>query len=338
MASAKPTRKTARKTGTATSRPGADATTMSPSPSPGNPADATTGTAAGGDETPRELKQRPLRDKSSPARRVLHSEPDTVTLEEVMVNFQRSLARATRASIETSRADMQIGMGQRALYVIDGIGVTLQTGVVMARDASGSIHAVSVDLGANQSGPGQAKLEFRVVARPIEPIAAQQLILADLDPLGLQRPSHKMRISLIGGRLETEAEVQAPEEPEPQQLESAEAKPAPPPPEPKRVLSPLPDRSLHLYVVGTTTGATEVFVLKTNSVGQVDVEIDALGNRLTSGERGATFKQLDLTHKDSEFFVWAACKKGMADGITADLTSSVLQYTVKRETNGDRRS
>jgi hypothetical protein len=225
-------------------------------------------------------------------------------------------------------------MGQRALYVIDGIGVTLQAGVVMARDADGCIQAVSVDLGADPGGPGQARLEFRVASRPIEPIASQQLVLADLDPLGLQRPSHKLRVTLIGMRLGSDAAVQAPYEPPAQALESVEeAAPATPPPG-ARVLSPLPGRTLHLYVVGTTTGATEVFILVTNAVGQADVEIDALGNRVTSGERSAVFKQLDLTRKDSEFFVWAACKPELADGITANLTSNVLQYTVKRETAG----
>jgi hypothetical protein len=140
-----------------------------------------------------------------------------------------------------------------------------------------------------------------------------------------------VRVTLIGGRLVTDDPVQAPQEPEPQVLESLQSagrRRAESPPPPERVLSPLPGRKLHLYVVGTTTGATEVFVLHTNSVGQVDVEIDALRNRLTSGERGAGFKQLDLTRKDSEFFVWAACNP--TDGVTAKLTSNVLQFIVKR--------
>ncbi len=291
--------------------------------------------------SPRELRAGPLRDKKAPTRHVLRNAPETVTLEEVMVNFQRSLARATRVSLETSRADLQVGMGQRALYVVDGIGVTLQAGVLMARDADGRIQSVSVDLGAEPTGPGQAKLEFRVASRPIEPIAGEQIVLADLDPLGLQRPSHRLRVTLIGHRLASDDPVQAPQEPEPQELRRlktmarAPEKPAPPP---ERVLSPLPARKLHLYVVGTTTGATEVFVLKTNSVGQVDVEIDALGNRLRSGESGAPFRQLDLTRRDSEFFVWAACNPALADGVTAKLTSNVLPFTVKRETSPGSRA
>lgn len=300
---------------------------------------ATAKKAAPRSDAPRQLRAGPPRDKKAPARHLLRSAPDTVTLEELMVNFQRSLARATRMSLETSRADLQVGMGQRALYVIDGIGVTLQAGVLMARDPDGRIQSVSVDLGAEPTSPGQAKLEFRVASRPIEPIAAEQIVLADLDPLGLQRPSHRLRVTLIGRRLATEDPVQAPKEPEAQELAGLESLAAPrsrAKPQPETVLSPLPARKLHLYVVGTTTGATEVFVLKTNAVGQVDVEIDAVGNRLRSGEGGAAFRELDLTRKDSEFFVWAACDPALADGVSAKLTSNVLPFTVKRETSPAR--
>jgi hypothetical protein len=291
--------------------------------------------------TPQKLKAGPDRDKASPSRRVLTHQPDSVTLEEVLVNFQRSLARATRSSLETARADLQVGMGQRALYVIDGIEVKLQAGVVMARDPEGAIQAVSVDLDADPASGGQAELKFRIASRPIDPIASEQIVLADLDPLGLQRPSHRVRVTLIGQRLVTDAAVKAPQETTPQELqrleglESIAAADASAPAlasAPKRELSPLPDRTLHLYVVGTTTGATETFVLTTNAVGQVDVDIDALSNRITSGELGGRFRTLDLTRKDSEFFVWAACNADLADGVTGKLTSNVLQFTVKRET------
>jgi len=287
-------------------------------------------------EAPRALTASPERDKEVPTPRLLHHERESVTLEEVLVNFQRSLARATRSSLETARSDLQVGLGQRALYVIDGIDVKLQAGVVMARDAAGSIQAVSVDLGADPAGPGQAELSFRIGSRPIEPIASEQIVLADLDPLGLQRPSHRMRITLIGRRLASEPAVSAPEHPAPQALRPAtdlESVGAKATAEPQRVLSPLPGRDLHLYLVGTTTGATEIFILRTNAVGQADVEIDALGNRVTSGDLGGRFRKLDLTRKDSEFFAWATCKPGQADGVTTDLISNVLQFTVKRDTS-----
>jgi hypothetical protein len=257
----------------------------------------------------------------------------SVTLEEVLVGFQRSLARATRSSLETSRADWQVGMGQRALYVVDGIGVSLQAGVVMARDAQGHVQAVSLDLGGT-GGPGQATVEFRVSARPIEAINSEQLVLADLDPLGLQRPRHAMRITLIGALAPGEPAVKPTHEVPVRKLAAplqAQASARLPAPAPAPTWAPLPLRKLHLYVVGSDTGRTEAFQLTTNSVGQVDVEIDALANRISSGALRADFAELDLTAHDDEFFVWAASSAELAQGLQNKLTSNVLQFTVKRD-------
>lgn len=282
--------------------------------------------ASNGD-SPRALSRGRRRAKRTPAARTLRPSEGTVTLEEVLVGFQRSLARATRSSLETSRADWQVGLGQRALYVVDGIGVTLQAGVVMALDAAGHVQAVSLDLGAG-GGPGQATLEFRVSSRPIEAISGEQLVLADLDPLGQRRPRYTMRVTLIGALAPGEPAVQALREVPVRNLESNLVEPVPP-----RAPSwvPLPGRKLHLYVVGSDTGRAEAFSLSTNSIGQLDIEIDALANRITSGELSATFAELDLTGRDDEFFVWAACNPGLAPGIEHNLTSNVLQFTVKRE-------
>jgi hypothetical protein len=281
--------------------------------------------ASNGDP-PRALSRGRRRAKRAPGARTLRPSEGSITLEEVLVGFQRSLARATRSSLETSRADWQVGLGQRALYVVDGIGVTLQAGVVMALDAAGQVQAVSLDLGAD-GGPGQATLEFRVSSRPIEVINGEQLVLADLDPLGLRRPRYAMRATLIGTLAPGEPAVQALREVPVRNLE-ANVEPAPPR---APIWGPLPGRKLHLYVVGSDTGRTEAFSLTTNSIGQLDIEIDALANRITSGDLSATFAELDLTGRDDEFFAWAASSPGLAAGIENNLTSNVLQFTVKRD-------
>lgn len=279
----------------------------------------------GSGDPPRALARGRRRVKKTPAASRLRPSDASVTLEEVLVGFQRSLARATRSSLETARADWQVGLGQRALYVVDGIAVTLQAGVVMARDAGGHVQAVSLDLGQT-SGPGSAALEFRVGARPIEIIAGEQLALADLDPLGQRRPRHAMRVTLVGALAPGEPAVKPLREVTVRHLESALAAPEPP-----ATLAPLPGRDFTLYVVGSDTGATEAFGLQTNSIGQIDIEIDALANRIISGELSAAFEQLDLNGRDDDFFVWAACTPEQADGITARLTSNVLQFTVLRD-------
>jgi hypothetical protein len=222
-------------------------------------------------------------------------------------------------------------MGQRSLYVVDGLGITLQAGVVMCRDAAGHVQSVSLDLGRG-GGPAPATVEFRVAARPIELINGEQLVLADLDPLGQRRPRHSMRVTLIGELAPGEPAVKPLREVPVRRLESMREKAAAPAPAPvpAPTWAPLPGRKFILYVVGSDTGRTEAFQLSTNSIGQLDVEIDAISNRITSGALSAAFAELDLSGRDDEFFVWAACSSELEPGIKNNLTSNVLQFTVKR--------
>jgi hypothetical protein len=248
--------------------------------------------------------------KAAPGARQLLPAEGTITLEELLIGFQRSLARATRSSLETARADPQVGLGQRSLYVVDGIGVSLPAGLVMSLDSRGAVQAVSLDLGA---APEQAAtLEFRVQARPIEAIEGEQLLLADLDPLGLQRPRYRMRLTLIGAQRANEPGLQ------PQRAASADAL-AP-------AWAPLPQREITIYVIGGDTAASESFRLTTNAAGQVDVQIDALANRIESGDRSQGFERLDLVRRDDDFFVHAVHQ----DGSGRSLASNVLAFSVKR--------
>lgn len=254
------------------------------------------------------LRARGGRRKAEPAARQLLPAEGTITLEELLIGFQRSLARATRSSLETARADPQVGLGQRSLYVVDGIGVSLPAGLVMSKDSGGAVQAVSLDLGA--AADRAATLEFRVQARPIEALEGEQLLLADLDPLGLQRPRHRMRLTLIGAQRADEAGLQ------PQRAGGTEA-PA---------WTPLPGQEITLYVIGGDTAASESFRLTTNAAGQVDVTIDALANRIESGDRSQGFERLDLVRRDDDFFVHAVVQGGGGQR----LASNVLAFSVKR--------
>lgn len=246
--------------------------------------------------------------KAAPGARQLLPAEGLITLEELLIGFQRSLARATRSSLETARADPQVGLGQRSLYVVDGIAVSLPAGLVMSLDSGGAVQAVSLDLGA---APEQAAtLEFRVQARPIEAIEGEQLLLADLDPLGLQRPRYRMRLTLIGAQRANEPGLA------PQRAGSSEA-PA---------WAPLPQREITIYVIGGDTAASESFRLTTNAAGQVDVTIDALANRIESGDRSQGFERLDLVRRDDDFFVHAVHQ----DSSGRSLASNVLAFSVKR--------
>lgn len=289
---------------------------------------------AGGAGAARALARRKQPSKRAPGARLLRADPGPVTLEELLVGFQRSLARATRSSVETARADWQVGMGQRSLYVVDGIGVTLQGGLVMARDAQGRVQAVSVDLGHTE-GAGSAAIEFRVSARPIEAMNGENVVLADLDPLGLQRPTHRLRLTLIGALAPGEAAVKPLREPPVQPLKSMApggGAAAVVVADKSRTYAPLPHRPVTLYVVGGDSAQAEAFALQTNAIGTLDVEIDSTRNRLLSGTRSATFTTLDLNTRDDDFFVWATCSPEQSPGIEGRLTSNVLQFNVQRAT------
>lgn len=276
------------------------------------------------------------RRKTPPGARALLPSSGAVTLEELLVGFQKSLARATRASFETARADYEVGLGQRSLYVIDGIGVNLAAGLSAGRDDAGRVQAISLDLG--QADPEHAsRLEFRVQARPIDAIAGEQLVLADLDPLGLQRPRHAMRLTLIGLATEDQPAVRSSAEIEQaaanasKALDVAQARGrARGAPAAGGAWVPLAHRKAVLFVVGAD-GEGETFALTTNQVGQVDIEIDSSANRITSHGRSATLAKLDTATRDDEFFVYASAVLIGLEGVQRKLVSNVLQFAVKRD-------
>jgi hypothetical protein len=276
------------------------------------------------------------RAKSLPAARALLPSSAAVTLEELLVGFQKSLARATRASFETARADYEVGLGQRALYVVDGIGVNLAAGISAGRDGRGQVQAITLDLG--EADPERAsRLEFRVQARPIEAIDGEQLVLADLDPLGLQRPRHALRLTLIGLATEDQPAVRSSADIARAAATASRALDAPQAragarsaPPTGGAWVPLPHRPVVLFVVGAD-GEGETFALTTNQVGQADVEIDAAANRIASQGRSAALAKLDLTAHDDEFFVYASAELAGLEDVQRRLVSNVLQFAVRRD-------
>lgn len=278
------------------------------------------------------------RRKQPPGARALVPGSATVTLEELLVGFQKSLARATRASFETARADYEVGLGQRSLYVIDGIGITLAAGLGAGRDDAGRVQAISLDLG--ETDPQRvSQLEFRVQARPIDAIDGEQLVLADLDPLGLQRPRHAMRLTLIGLASEDQPAVRSSAEIERAAADASQVLNAPQARGGARAAGatgatggawvPLAHRKVVLFVVGADAEG-ETFALTTNQVGQVDIEIDSSSNRISSHGRSAQFARLDTAARDDEFFVYASAELAGFEGVLKKLVSNVLQFTVRR--------
>jgi hypothetical protein len=255
---------------------------------------------------------------------VIRAVPEgAVTLEEVLVAFQKSLARATRSGFEASRADAGFALGERTLYAIDGLNVSLTAGCAAALGPDGKPSHMVLDFAQAPASAGSATIQFRVQAQPLEATRGSQIILADLDPLGHARPRYRMRGTLL---LEPEqpARLQralrgAPGEPP--------TEPPPVPPSiPERALQPTAFREVQVRLVGGDTRRVDLVTVRTNAVGQFEFEVDAGTNRFVSGDSVGTLAHLDLAKTDDDFFVFATCDAEPG----TPLVSNMLHFEVKR--------
>jgi hypothetical protein len=262
-----------------------------------------------------------------------------VPLEDVLVALEKSLARATRHSVETSRAEVGFGLGERALYAIDALNIQLKVGCSAARGPDGTLSHVLVDFGGRPPET-QSLVEFRIQARPLEALKGSQLILADMDALGHARPQYRLRGTLLL------------EPPQPPIVRAAmavpgEGEPGAPQPEPPaaampplevveapagRKLHPQADLEVEVRIVGGDTHKVDSFKATTNAVGQFEFTIDARDNRVEHANRRGTLLNVDLKQKDDDFFVFAIyAPEGDSDQA---VVSNIIHLDVKREQTG----
>ena len=240
--------------------------------------------------------------KGDVAPRVLREAERPVALEEMLTAFQKSLGRANRSSLEASRAEPEFFLGNRALYVIEGLNVSLRVGV-RAGSFEGSVDKrVLVDFDAPETE--RSEVQFRVQSKPLEATRTNQLLLADGDPLGNQRPQFQLIATLIG--------VSRPDEGE----ESPDA--------PDLLPRPLKERTVQFRIIGGESGTMDVVTLRTNRLGQSRLTIDAARNRLESSGLTGSLKKVDLIEENDDFFVV----------VTSDdpaLESDVLHFNIDRD-------
>ena len=253
----------------------------------------------GAGETVRLSRMRGEKGAVSP--RVLREAEGPVALEEMLTAFQKSLGRANRSSLEASRAESEFFLGNRALYVIEGLNVSLRVGVRAGSFEGSADKRVLVDLDAPE--PERSEVQFRVQSKPLEAARTNQLLLADGDPLGNQRPQFQLIATLIG--------VTRPEE----GVEELDA--------PALSLRPLKDRTVHFRIAGEESGTMDVVSLRTNRLGQGRLTIDAARNRVESSGLSGSLKNVDLIEENDDFFVF----------VTSDnppLESDVLYFNIDR--------
>ncbi len=209
-------------------------------------------------------------------------EPRHPSLEEVIVAFQRSLGRAGRSAIETSRSELGIRSGDQPLYVVDRLDITLSAGLrVAAGREGGAPGRLLVDFDAPEEE--RSEVSFTVEARPIE-VEDERLTLADLDPLGEDWPRARLRATLVG----------------------------------ERGGKPLASAKLFLHVSGRATPIP----LTTNEFGEVDVEIDPVGQRYRIDQGRRRPLEVDLTRQVG-YFAYCTCPD-------PELQSNVIRLTSRR--------
>jgi hypothetical protein len=264
--------------------------------------------------------QRPTRAKLSkkkappmqpPAARTLKESDDPVTLQEVLVAFQKSLARAARSAEEASRAKADFSLGDRTLYAIDGLNVELNAAVSPVSIDGVRNNHIRLDL--NAPPEERSRISFRVEARPLELETSSRIMLADLDPLKQSRPIVKVRAIVIG-RKTTEAS-------------------APP--------QPLEGVTVEIMIIGQESGLCKSVTGSTNPLGQLSLTIDPAASTVQiAGEEQLYSVNL---RNDQTFFVLAVCtipaaaeagRPGAAEtppeSAAETLTSNTLRFNIDR--------
>jgi len=212
-----------------------------------------------------------------------------VSLELFLTACQKSLARSVRTAQQSSKADNEFALGQRPIYMIDGIDMDVSAGVQVAapRKDTGGEHVV---LDFQAPAETRSRIRFRVQSTPAELLKGAKLELANLDPLGQSAPVARMRTWIVDdrGRPVSGAAVE---------LHFARAGDK----EPKHVIS-----------------------VTTDSSGRVDFFIEPMTNEVkVVGDR--SHKKVFLRGSgrginDDEFFVWATAEWRPEWGVVADFS------------------
>ena len=119
-----------------------------------------------------------------------------VPLELFLTACQKSLARSVRSAQQSGKADNEFALGQRPIYMIDGIDMDVSAGLQVStpRQETGGEH-VLLDFGA--PAETRSRIKFRVQSTPVELLKGAKLELVNLDPLGASAPVARMRTWLV---------------------------------------------------------------------------------------------------------------------------------------------
>src|SRR5262245_20869222 len=136
--------------------------------------------------------------------------PETpgVPLELFLTACQKSLARSVRTAQQSGKADNEFALGQRPIYMIDGIDMDVSAGVLVSlpREEAGGERAL---LDFQAPADTRSRIRSPVQSPPGGLLKGAKLELANLDPLGASAPVARMRAWLVdaAGRPVPNAEI-----------------------------------------------------------------------------------------------------------------------------------
>jgi hypothetical protein len=134
--------------------------------------------------------------KSAPARQIVSTQDWTVTLDEVLVAFQKTLSRARRSAQDYANREVAFATGRKTLYTIDRLDVELNAAFRLATADRHAPDLVHVNFEADPKE--RSVVRFAVSPLPFEPVADCALRLSDLDTLRTDPARFPLQVMLLG--------------------------------------------------------------------------------------------------------------------------------------------
>jgi hypothetical protein len=250
-----------------------------------------------------EQNRRPARRRRSEAPGTTGAaEPRTqeTPLELFLVACQKSLARSVRSAQQGGKADNDFALGERPVYMIDGIDMDVSAGIRVStpREETGGEHVL---LDFQAPAETRSRIRFRVQSRAVELLKGAKLELVNLDPLGVSAPVARMRAWLVDdkGRPVSNAEIE-----------------------------------LHFARAGEKASKRPITVV-TDSAGRADFFVEPLTDSVkVVGDRRRRKVFLRGSGRgvnDDEYFVWATAKRKPEWGVVAEPSAPFPPQVIPRD-------
>jgi len=119
---------------------------------------------------------------------------NSVPLEEVLVAFKKSLARATLASEQASKYDVQFLLGNRTLYNVGSLNLNLNVGIDIDNQKGIKNDRILLDFSQEITPDKRSNIQFRVDSLPLEPIKGPKIVLARRNKVNTEDQRNEFKV------------------------------------------------------------------------------------------------------------------------------------------------